>query len=114
MAARHELTLDIYRQTENFPRGEMFGLTSQLRRAGASIAANLAEESGRTQIEFGRFVQISMGSACEVEYHLLLARDLGYFGPERYEALAGETRAIKRMLTALLKTVRERQTKLRD
>ena len=109
----HTLTLDVYRRTDNFPRAEMFGLTSQLRRAAASVAANLAEGSGRTQAEFGRFVQISMGSACEVEYHLLLARDLGYLPSEEYERLAEEIRAIKRMLTALLKTVRGREAKFR-
>lgn len=109
----HKLTLSIYRETEAFPRNEMFGLTSQIRRASASIAANLAEGSGRTQIEFGRFVQIAMGSACEVEYHLLLARDLGYQDTGRYEDLWNETRAIKRMLTGLLKTIREREAKSR-
>ena len=105
------LTLDLYRSTESFPRTEMFGLTSQLRRAGASIAANLAEGSGRTQIEFGRFVQIALGSACEVEYHLLLAHDLGYLAEDRYDHLTEEIRAVRRMLTALLKTVRARQAK---
>lgn len=110
----HVLTLDVYRQTENFPRAQMFGLTSQLRRATASIAANLAEGSGRTQPEFGRFVQIAMGSACEVEYHFLLARDLGYLSTEGYERLVEEARAIKRMLTALLKTVRARDAKFRS
>jgi four helix bundle protein len=107
----HSLTLDVYRQTENFPRGEMFGLTSQLRRASASIAANLAEGSGRTQVEFGRFVQIALGSACEVEYHVLLARDLSYLSMDRFYYLTEEVRAVKRMLTALLKTVRARQAK---
>ena len=65
-------------------------------------------------MEFGRFVPIAMGSVCEVEYHLLLARDLGYHDAERYEQLCNETRAIKRMLTALLKTLRERQPKSRS
>jgi len=111
----HALTLDVYRQTESFPRAEMFGLTSQLRRSGASIAANLTEGSGRTQAEFGRFVQIAMGSACQVEYYLLLARDLNYLPTQCHDRLAEEIRAIKRMLTALLKTVRERrQAKFSD
>jgi four helix bundle protein len=89
----------------------MFGLTSQLRRAGASVAANLAEGSGRTQIEFGRFVQIALGSACEVEYHLLLAHDLSYLPTGRFDYLIEEIRTVKRMLAALLKTVRARQVK---
>ena len=91
----HDLSLNLYRATEVFPRGEMFGLTSQLRRASASIAANFAEGSGRTQVEFGRFVQIALGSACEVEYHVLLARDLSYLPPERFDYLTDEVRAVK-------------------
>ena len=83
----HKLTLRIYALTERFPRSEMFGLSSQLRRAAASVPTNLAEGCGRTQAEFGRFVQISFGSACEVEYQLLLARDLGYLVPDEYQAV---------------------------
>jgi four helix bundle protein len=83
----HELTLQVYRITEGFPRTEIFGLTSQLRRAAASIAANLAEGCGRTQLEFVKFIQIAFGSASESEYHLLLARDLGFVNPEDYERL---------------------------
>jgi four helix bundle protein len=83
----HELTLQVYRITEGFPRTEIFGLTSQLRRAAASIAANLAEGCGRTQLEFAKFIQIAFGSASESEYHLLLARDLGFVNPEDYERL---------------------------
>jgi len=73
------MTLEIYRLTKNFQQDERFGLTSQLRRAAASIGANLAEGCGRkSSPEFGRFVRIAMGSASEVDYHLLLATDLGY------------------------------------
>ena len=75
----HALTLDIYRASESFPRSEIYGLTSQLRRSSASIGANIAEGCGRRgDLELGRFVQIAMGSASEVEYHLLLARDLAF------------------------------------
>ncbi len=66
----HHFTLQVYQITERFPRTEMFGLTSQLRRASSSIAINLAEGCGRTQLEFARFVQIAFGSASEVEYEL--------------------------------------------
>lgn len=65
----------------------MFGLSAQLRRAAASVATNLAEGCGRTQAEFARFVQISFGSACEVEYELLLAKDLGFVSTNDYEPL---------------------------
>ena len=99
----HELTLAIYRATVDFPRAELYGLTSQLRRASASVAANLAEGCGRSgDAEFARFCSIAMGSASEVEYHLLLARDLKLFHPGDYEDLAPRATELKRMLMALL------------
>ncbi len=101
----HALTLDIYRMTERFPRTETFGLTSQLRRAAASVGASLAEGCGRTQAEFGKFVQIALGSASEVEYHLLLAHDLGFVLPESYQRGSTEVVRIKRMLTSLLQRI---------
>src|SRR6266852_6053604 len=73
----HEATMLVYKVTREFPREEQFGLVSQLRRAAASVAANLAEACGRGGNDFGRFCQIAMGSACETEYHLELSRDLG-------------------------------------
>ncbi len=99
----HTLTLDVYRVTEHFPRTEVFGLSIQLRRGAASIATNLAEACGRAQGEFGRFVQIAFGSACEVEYQLLLSRDLELIPADRYESLAASVLEIKRMLNGLLK-----------
>ena len=102
----HEATLDIYQLTENFPRAEMFGLTSQLRRASASISTNLAEGCGRTQPEFARFVQMAFGSASEVEYLLLLAHDLGFLEADRYEGSTAKVIAIKRMLSSLLMSIR--------
>jgi four helix bundle protein len=101
----HELTFQVYRITEGFPRTEIFGLTSQLRRAAASIAANLAEGCGRTQLEFAKFIQIAFGSASESEYHLLLARDLGFVNPEDYERLTTQVVETKRMLSSLLKKI---------
>ena len=74
----HELVLEIYRVSQSFPRMEMFGLMSQCRRSASSIGANLAEGCGRTQSEFAHYVQVAFGSANELEYHPLLARDLGY------------------------------------
>jgi four helix bundle protein len=105
----HELTLATYRCTKAFPDDERFGLTSQLRRGAASIGANLAEGCGRgTDADFSRYVQIAMGSACEVEYHLLLARDLTYIDADQHLEFQEETSRIKRMLTSLLKTLRAR------
>src|SRR6266545_6431941 len=85
----HQLTLAVYRVTAGFPREELYGLTSQLRRACSSVAANLAEGCGRQgDAEFARFCSIAMGSASEVEYHLLLAKDLKLLTPADYETLA--------------------------
>jgi four helix bundle protein len=103
----HELTLEVYRTTRAFPDDERFGLTGQLRRGTASIPANLAEGCGRgSDADFGRFVQNAMGSASEVEYHFLLARDLTYLNPENYTRLNDEIIRIKRMLASLLRTLR--------
>ena len=75
----HALTLACYGATRSLPKEELFGLTSQIRRAGASIPANIAEGCGRRgNSELHRFLQMSMGSANELEYHLLLSKDLGY------------------------------------
>ena len=99
----HQLTLAVYRTTAAFPRDELYGLTRQLRRSCSSIAANLAEGCGRNgDAEFGRFCSIAMGSASELEYHLLLARDLKLINPKDHEELAQRATELKRMLTALL------------
>lgn len=75
----HHLTLELYRVSRSFTREELYGVTSQLRRAAVSIGANLAEGCGRrSSAELARFVRIAMGSASELDYHLLLSRDLGF------------------------------------
>ena len=75
----HEITLDVYRITQTFPKAETYGLVSQMRRAAISIGCNIAEGRGRDgDAEFGRFIQIALGSAAELEYQLLVAKDLGY------------------------------------
>jgi four helix bundle protein len=73
----HRLTLDVYKVTTRFPKDEMFGLTSQMRRSSASIPTNIAEGCGRdSRAELARFLSIAMGSASELEYQLILAKDL--------------------------------------
>jgi four helix bundle protein len=103
----HELTLAVYQVTAKFPRDELYGLTSQLRRACSSIPANLAEGCGcHGDAEFARFCSIARGSASEVEYHLLLAKDLNLISPEDHARLTQQTTDVKRMLSGLLQKLR--------
>jgi four helix bundle protein len=98
----HELTMATYTRTRAFPNDEMYGLTSQIRRASASIGANIAEGCGRrSDPEMKRFLQIARGSANELEYHLLLARDLQYLTQVEFKELEGKVLEIQRMLAAL-------------
>jgi four helix bundle protein len=86
----HALTLEVYRSSAVFPDRERYGLTAQLRRSCASIPANLAEGCARAgDSEFARFANIAMSSASETDYHLLLARDLGYLNENAYASLNG-------------------------
>ncbi len=103
----HSLTLRIYETTLAFPRDEQYGLTSQVRRACSSIAANIAEGCGRdSNGELRRFLEIAMGSASELEYHLLLARDLGLLPSTVHGELADCTIEVKRMLATFIRRLR--------
>jgi len=106
-AKAHRLTLDIYKATKSFPRQEMYGLPSQMRRAAVSIGCNIAEGSCRKgDADFGRFLQMAAGSASEVQYQLLLARDLELLKNADYASLSDETIEVKRMLALLLQRLR--------
>ena len=103
----HDFTLNVYSVSMMFPKEEMFGLTTQLRRAAASIGANIAEGCGRnTQADLARFLQISLGSANESEYFLLLAKDLNYLKSEDFESTYKQINEIKAMLISLIQKVR--------
>jgi four helix bundle protein len=103
----HVLTSAVYAATRSFPRDEGFGLTSQVRRSAASIPANIAEGCGRSgDREFVRFLDIAMGSASELAYQLLLARDLGYFSSETYTSLEADMTRVMKMLSSLIRTIR--------
>ena len=103
----HALTLALYLVTRSFPKDELYGIVSQIRRAAASIGANLAEGCGRrADGEFARFVTIAMGSASELTYHLLLARDLKYLKEIDYVRLDEQVAEVRRMLTSLLLKVK--------
>jgi len=98
----HRLTLSVYKDTQSFPNEERFGLTSQIRRASASVAANLAEGCGRrSEGEMARFVQIAMGSGAELSYHLLLAKDLCFLAEDHYGELSAHLERVMKMLSAL-------------
>lgn len=100
----HHLTLAVYQITAKFPREELFGLTSQIRRASSSVPANLAEGCGRNgNAEFARFCSIAMGSASELEYHLLLAKDLKLVKLQDYEELKVRITEVKRMLGGFIR-----------
>ena len=103
----HRLTLAVYKNTRAFPNDERFGLTSQMRRASASIAAILAEGCGRrSDGEMGRFIQIAMGSGAELSYHFLLARDLGLLEAKVYQGLDSDLGAVMRMMSSLSDKIR--------
>jgi four helix bundle protein len=99
----HALVLDVYNSSRQFPRDELYGLTSQMRRASVSIGANIAEGCCRKgDAELSRFLQIAMGSASELEYELLVSRDLSLLNLDDFQRLEGEVIEVKRMLAALI------------
>ena len=103
----HALTLAVYRASHSFPKEEQYGLTSQARRAAASIPANIAEGCGRSgDAELARFVTIAAGSASELQYHLLLATDLGYIAADIYQPLHQQVIEVKRMLNGLHRSLK--------
>ena len=105
----HALTLSVYTTTGTFPKEELYGLTSQMRRAAAAIPTNIAEGCGKgTDPELARYMQISMGSASELEYQLILARDLHYIDVETYQRLHDDTIEVKKMLGPFIKRLQGR------
>ncbi len=103
----HQLALSVYRISNGFPTDERYGLTSQLRRTCVSIPANIAEGCGRRGArEMSRFLQIAMGSASELEYHLLLAHDLGLLDNQLHRELEEYTTEVKRMLSSFLQKLK--------
>ncbi len=103
----HCLTTELYKATTTFPKEEMYGLTSQIRRSCASIPANIAEGCGRgSDAELARFLQIAMGSASELEYHVLLAHDLVLLPAPDYDRFSTDVIEIKRMLTSFIQRLK--------
>ena len=105
----HKLTLAVYKANAAFPAAEIYGLTSQIRRACTSIPANIAEGNGRgTDPEMVRFLRVAIGSANEVEYYLLLARDLTYLKNGDHGRLAGDLIEVRRMLISFTQKLKAR------
>ncbi len=103
----HHLALRVYGVTTKFPKEELYGLTSQMRRSSISIPTNIAEGCGRNRdTELNRFFEIAMGSASELEYLVLLARDLNFPGKEECKPLMNEITEIKRMLASFIQKLR--------
>ncbi len=102
------LVLEIYKSTEKFPRAEMFGLTSQLRRAAISVASNIAEGKGRfSDRELGQFLSISRGSVFEIETQITIALDLGFLSISQSQSLLRRCGEVGRLLNGLIKAVRK-------
>jgi four helix bundle protein len=104
----HELVLYVYRQTTGFPKPEQYNLTSQLRRATASIPTNIAEGCGKfSQSDFANYLQIALASSNEVEYLALLSHDLGYLKDDQHEKMNLHVNEVRAMLIGLVTKVRK-------
>jgi four helix bundle protein len=102
----HALALSCYAVTADFPKHEIFGIVSQIRRSGSSVAGNIAEGCGRGgNAEFQRFLHMAMGSASELEYHLLLSRDLRFLEKDDHDRTQAQVVEVKRMLAGLIRKI---------
>jgi len=104
-----ELVTAIYRETRNFPKEEVYGLTSQIRRCAISIPSNIAEGFGRkSQQDFIRFLKISMGSLFELQTQLRIAKNLDYLEEVNFNTVFEESREIERMLSAFIQSITDK------
>jgi four helix bundle protein len=109
----HQLTLQVYKLTKTFPKEETYRLSDQLRRAASSIPANIAEGTGRKTLkEYVQFLCNARGSVEEMNYHLILAKDLGYLSAETSGKLQEGYNETGRMLNGLIKSLRVRDNEL--
>ena len=103
----HALTLAIYKSTESFPKQEMYALTNQIQRAAVSVPANIAEGCGKdSDAELKRYLLISMGSASELEYLLILAHDLAYLPENAFQSMTNDLVEIRKMLNAFIQKLK--------
>jgi four helix bundle protein len=102
----HQIRLDVYKLTNSFPKVEQYGLTRQMRRASSSVPANIAEGCGReSEVEFKRFLVIANGSATELEYFLILVKDLNLVSEKDIIELVGKVDQLKRSLNKLISKI---------
>lgn len=102
-----DLVVDIYKETDTFPKEEKFGLTSQIRKAAVSVPANIAEGAARqSKKEFAHFLSNAQGSASELSTELLIARRLNYLGEENYVTMQKKLDSVGRMIVGLARHVR--------
>lgn len=102
----HKLVLEIYKLTESFPSSEKYGLVSQMRRSACSIPTNIAEgRSKNSDKDFVRYLDIASGSAGELDYQILLAKDLGMVSSNKYDQLYSELIEIRKMLNGFRKAI---------
>ena len=107
----YALVIEIYKVTTVFPKSELYGLTSQIRRAAISIPSNIAEGYSRGhRTEYIRFVSMAYGSLAELQTQLMLAKDLDYIQKEVYETIAGEYEDLERMISAMIKSLKAKQS----
>ena len=103
----HTLTLAIYKATEKFPKHELYALTNQIQRAAVSVPTNIAEGCGKdSDAELKRYFVIAMGSSSELEYLLLLARDLKYLPEDSHQILNSDLTEVRRMLNAFIQKLK--------
>ena len=105
--AAHKLIIETYKVTEKFPKGELFGLVSQMRRSAVSVAANIIEGHARSRAEFKRFLSIANGSLVELEYYLELVLELGYINKQEYNLLDASRIDAGMLLGGLLKSLKK-------
>ena len=104
----HQFTLNIYALTGHYPKDELFGLVSQMRRSSSSIPTNIAEGCGRgSEVDFAHFLQIALGSASEIQYQIILSADLNYITREEEAKLTPAIEEIKKMLTAFILKIKK-------
>lgn len=104
----HLLVIEVYQITDTFPKKEQFGLVSQMNRAVVSIPTNIAEGCGReTQKELIRFLYISSGSAHELEYLVMLSKELNFINQEQFNTISAKIEEIKKMLASLINKIKQ-------